>query len=275
MDKLEVCIKQWFGFVVHDLGQFVIIVGTIYLIVNVVMASILKNREIQKQKIGAKQLMREVLFSIVTVCIFSGMGWLVHFGPLRPFTLLYTDLDVYSFGVAGLEWAYLVFSLSLAILLHDAYFYWVHRTMHHPAIYRYVHRLHHRSVTPCPTTAYAFAPGEAVLNALFLPLLLFVIPMHPITIGLFTMVMIARNTLAHTGIEVFPAGFVSGPFGWSTTVTHHDLHHLHGVGNYGFYFTWWDRLMGTERVDYETRFRQTTEMGVPFVERVEEEVETA
>ena len=39
-----------------------------------------------------------------------------------------------------------------------------------------------------------------------------------------------------------------------TTVTHHDMHHESARGNYGFYFTWWDRWMGTEHKDYETRF---------------------
>jgi sterol desaturase/sphingolipid hydroxylase (fatty acid hydroxylase superfamily) len=30
-----------------------------------------------------------------------------------------------------------------------------------------------------------------------------------------------------------------------TTVTHHDLHHERAGGNYGFYFTFWDRTCGT------------------------------
>ena len=40
-----------------------------------------------------------------------------------------------------------------------------------------------------------------------------------------------------------------------TTTTHHDLHHSSGRYNYGLYFTWWDRWMGTEHPEYVRRFR--------------------
>lgn len=36
-------------------------------------------------------------------------------------------------------------------------------------------------------------------------------------------------------------------------VTHHDMHHANGNSNFGLYFTWWDRLMGTEHQDYVAR----------------------
>ncbi|MBA3838282.1 MAG: sterol desaturase family protein, partial [Zymomonas sp.] len=36
--------------------------------------------------------------------------------------------------------------------------------------------------------------------------------------------------------------------------THHDLHHTEGRYNFGLYFTWWDRLMGTEHPRYHERF---------------------
>ena len=41
-------------------------------------------------------------------------------------------------------------------------------------------------------------------------------------------------------------------------MTHHELHHEKGGGNFGLYFTWWDRLMGTEHVEYHARFGQVT-----------------
>ena len=42
---------------------------------------------------------------------------------------------------------------------------------------------------------------------------------------------------------------------WWNTTTHHDLHHSAGNYNYGLYFTWWDRMMGTEHPEYKERFR--------------------
>jgi sterol desaturase/sphingolipid hydroxylase (fatty acid hydroxylase superfamily) len=43
-------------------------------------------------------------------------------------------------------------------------------------------------------------------------------------------------------------------FDWITTPTHHDIHHAEAGWNYGLYFTWWDRLMGTEHPGYHARF---------------------
>ena len=43
-------------------------------------------------------------------------------------------------------------------------------------------------------------------------------------------------------------------FGWINASTHHDLHHATARSNYGLYFTWWDRWMGTEHPDYYARF---------------------
>ena len=45
-------------------------------------------------------------------------------------------------------------------------------------------------------------------------------------------------------------------FDWLTTVTHHDLHHSESRWNFGLYFTWWDRWMGTEHPRYKEEFRK-------------------
>jgi sterol desaturase/sphingolipid hydroxylase (fatty acid hydroxylase superfamily) len=39
-----------------------------------------------------------------------------------------------------------------------------------------------------------------------------------------------------------------------TTTNHHDLHHGQAESNFGLYFTWWDRWMGTENPDYHAAF---------------------
>ncbi|WHI53521.1 sterol desaturase family protein [Microbulbifer sp. MLAF003] len=72
-------------------------------------------------------------------------------------------------------------------------------------------------------------------------------------------VMIFRNSMLHTGREFHPRSWVDGPLDNMTTTTHHDLHHQRFQGNYGFYFTWWDRLMGTEFKDYKKVFRQAVD----------------
>lgn len=36
----------------------------------------------------------------------------------------------------------------------------------------------------------------------------------------------------------------------------HNLHHQYFKGNYGLYFLFWDRMMGTIRSDYDERFEE-------------------
>jgi sterol desaturase/sphingolipid hydroxylase (fatty acid hydroxylase superfamily) len=36
------------------------------------------------------------------------------------------------------------------------------------------------------------------------------------------------------------------------------MHHEHAPRNFGLYFTWWDRFMGTEHPEYRTRTKLVT-----------------
>ena len=88
---------------------------------------------------------------------------------------------------------------------------------------------------------------------------LLLVPVPWIAFGLFMLHQIARNVIGHSGYELFPAGKDGKPlFDWMTTVTHHDLHHAQAGWNYGLYFTWWDRWMGTEHPEYLARFAAVT-----------------
>jgi lathosterol oxidase len=59
----------------------------------------------------------------------------------------------------------------------------------------------------------------------------------------------------HLGYELYPCGFSKHWFGrWINTSVNHNLHHKHFSGNYGFYFLFWDRWMGTIREDYDKKF---------------------
>jgi uncharacterized protein (DUF2147 family) len=158
---------------------------------------------------------------------------------------------------AALGWGYFVVSLAGVVILHDAWFYWTHRLIHDPRLFRGWHRLHHRSHNPSPFAAYSFDIGEAAINAAFVLLAAAIIPLSWLAIVLFMTHMIARNVIGHSGYELFPARRNGRPlFGFLTTVTHHDLHHAQAGWNYGLYFTWWDRLMGTEHPLYHEKFAE-------------------
>src|SRR5579872_2057796 len=168
---------------------------------------------------------------------------------MRGIVTIYLDFEQAGIG-------YLAISLVAMILAHDTYFYWVHRLMHLPRLYPYFHRTHHRSVTPTPFAAYAFDIPEALVMAAFMPLWLAFVPMHVLGMFLFMAFMIIRNVMGHAGVELMPRSLADSRwFGWINSTTHHDLHHATFHHNYGLYFTWWDKMMGTEHPAYRERLR--------------------
>jgi Delta7-sterol 5-desaturase len=135
------------------------------------------------------------------------------------------------------------------------------RPLHTRAWFRSVHAVHHRSRQPSPWAAYAFHPIEALINGL---VTLLVVPVHGGVLLLFQLHQIVRNTHGHAAVETLPRGFARHRIGrWFTTTTHHHLHHETAVGHYALWFTFWDRLCGTMRPDYEVRFEATCAVSRP------------
>jgi sterol desaturase/sphingolipid hydroxylase (fatty acid hydroxylase superfamily) len=67
------------------------------------------------------------------------------------------------------------------------------------------------------------------------------------------------NILGHTGYEIYPRWLMKTPLKFFlNTPTHHTMHHEKMRGNYGIYFNFWDRLMGTNHPHYEARFLEVT-----------------
>jgi lathosterol oxidase len=236
----------WPTIFAFDLGRYLIAAGVAAAALYF-LARALADRRIRNVDPTPGQRIAEFSASVRTALVFSIVGFGIHLG------VTYGVLQIYP-HVTDRGWVYFFASLVLAIVAQDAYFYWTHRAMHHPALFRWFHRRHHRSVRPTPWAAYSFDLPEAVVQALFLPLYLAAVPMHGAAIFLFLIHMIVRNVMGHSGYELMPRSLGrSRAWGWLNSVTHHDLHHETFRWNYGLYFTWWDRWMGTEHPEYRSR----------------------
>lgn len=235
-----------------DFLRYFLAAGTAYLVFWIIFFKRWRHRIIQRKLPEAKTMWLEFRYSMSTVLIFALIGFGILSMKNAGYTLIYNDFNEYG----GL---WFVVSLVLMILLHDAWFYWTHRLMHHPKIFRHVHLVHHRSTNPSPWAAYSFHPIEAVIEAGIFVLIVFTIPSHRLALLTFLLYMITRNVLGHLGIEFLPKGFLKNRWlNWHTTTTHHDLHHKHFDHNYGLYFTWWDRWFGTEHPKYRETFGEVT-----------------
>ena len=195
---------------------------------------------INSPKYPKNQRTREILWSFISSTLFGLVGVLMIMAWKRGYTAIYVDWQSYPL------W-YVPISFIAALLLHDTYYYWVHRWLHHPKVYKYVHRVHHESVDTSVWTSFSFHPIESVLQAIIIPLIVLVIPMHAWVLLIHLMIMTATAIINHAGAEIYPSSWKDNRvMKWLIGSTHHDLHHRKFTKNYGLYFTFWDICMGTE-----------------------------
>lgn len=240
-------------------------VGTVFLIVlvrylslSMIYAFILriagvKRRKAAKPDQARRQYMREIMWSSVSSLVFTVLGagcfWLYQ----HNYTRIYIDLDVYP------SW-YFILSIIVVLILYETYYYWLHRWMHLPGVYRIVHKVHHDSIDTSVFTSFSFHPIEALLQFLFIPLVIVLLPLHYLALGTVLMLMTISAIVNHAGAEIFPKGFDRHPVGkWLIGSTHHDLHHREFRNNFGLYFTFWDKLMNTESERFHDRFDENTD----------------
>jgi lathosterol oxidase len=218
-----------------------LIVGVRYLVTSGAFAWATRLRHPGLYVGQGRQMRREVLWSLASAAIYGVPAGIVAWGwQAHGWTRVYTDIEAYPL------W-YVPVSVFAYLLLHDSWFYWTHRWMHQPWLFRAAHAVHHESRPPTAWAAMSFHPWEAVTGAIVIPALVFAIPIHVAGLGLVLTIMTIMGIGNHMGWEMFPRWLVHGRLGkWLITATHHEKHHQAYRGNYGLYFRFWDRLCGTD-----------------------------
>jgi lathosterol oxidase len=154
-------------------------------------------------------------------------------------------------GTDPSNWWYLGVSYVLVLILQDGVFYATHRLFHHPALYAAFHRGHHRSRRPTPWTSFAFDPPEAMVQALFLVGIVMLVPLHLFTLLAVLSTMTVWAIMNHLDLECLPSKFPHHLLGrWVIGPAHHSLHHRRASVHFGLYFTFWDRVFGTQDTGY-------------------------
>lgn len=224
--------------------RYIIIAGGAFLIFYKLFPRHVARLKIQKRQAKKADFLREAGYSLLSSLVFAVIATLVLYTSFVHHTLVYHHLHGYP-----LWW--IPVSAVLALVVHDTYFYWMHRLLHHKRLYRHTHLAHHKSINPSPLASYSFHLLEAVAEGGIILVVSMVLPMHPLSMMLFIVSGFVINVYGHLGYELMPRGFRhSFLFGILNTSVHHNLHHSRFKGNYGLYFRIWDRLMGTEHPDY-------------------------
>jgi len=197
-------------------------------------------RKINQRDYKPGQFKKEIKYSLISSLIFAVAGTATVILWQKGETKVYTNIDL-------LGWRYLPASLLIYMLLQETYYYWIHRWMHIPAVYKVIHKVHHDSRIASPFTAFSFHPLEASLQAIFLPVLLMMIPVHYFVIIFLLVIMTFSSVINHLDIEIYPKKSFRSWAKWIIGASHHARHHKYFKCNYGLYFTFWDRLIKTEK----------------------------
>jgi len=186
--------------------------------------------------------------------------------------------------------------MGLYMLIHDAFFYWCHRTFHvvRP-LYDRLHAMHHEY--SYAMHVYIVGHAEIIENFLQvgLPWLAWTrIAGHnwlywlaPLSFVLFSTLIGHSGYRSNPWLMLFhpfaaPIAIVSGPM--MLTVGDHQMHHSHRRVNFGLFWRAWDKYMGsyakctTRAHDYEFWCKWAAAVqaaGTPEVEVAEKSVEAA
>ncbi|KAJ6598910.1 fatty acid hydroxylase [Mycena vulgaris] len=149
----------------------------------------------------------------------------------RGHSQLYDGADTYGY-------LYLFASAPFFLLFTDYCIYWVHRWLHIPIFYKFLHKPHHKWIIPTPWASHAFHPIDGYLQSVPYHLFIFIFPLHRMLyLGMFVFVnfwsIFIHDSDMITGHPL--ENIINGP-------AHHTLHHLYFTVNYGQYFTWADRV---------------------------------
>ena len=195
-----------------------------------------KTRFLRKKPLKNKQLLKEIYWSGLSGIIFAATGIFIYYLYTKGYASIY--LEISKFPI----W-YIPISVFIFLFAQDTYYYWLHRWMHLPNVYKYFHLVHHKSVHTSVLTSFSFHPLETIAQAVFLPVALLFLPLHLYALLTVLLIMTISATINHAGVEIYPSGKISK---WIIGATHHDFHHRTFNYNYGLYFTFWDKVMKTE-----------------------------
>jgi len=154
---------------------------------------------------------------------------------LIPYTIttIYTPPgeELYSMSPILPSFFKLTRDLFLCIMAREVLFYYVHRGLHHPIIYQYIHKTHH--LFPCPvtwTSQYAHPVEHLLANVMPVMLPLILLKSHQVTAWAFTGTATLEAVIDHSGYDFFGGAARA-----------HDRYHERSRDDYGTLgiLDWW------------------------------------
>ncbi|KJE96882.1 C-4 methylsterol oxidase [Capsaspora owczarzaki ATCC 30864] len=140
-------------------------------------------------------------------------------------------------------WYILAAQVFACLVIEDTWHYFMHRLLHHKAIYKYIHKVHHTFAAPFGMVAEYAHPAETLILGVgfFLGVLIFC--NHLILNWAWVTLRLIETIEVHSGYDIWTPLHLLPFYGGAKF---HDFHHMNFTGNYASTFTFWDKLFGTD-----------------------------
>lgn len=197
-------------------------------------------RRIQPGRDGMRRLREDVMASLKALAV---SAVLLSAG-------LFAQLQGWTMAPLAHSWWSVPLMFGVVVILFDAWFYWGHRLLHHPAFYRF-HALHHKAVAPTAWSNDCSTTVDTLIEHGFYLIVWFVLPVPAAAVIALRIFDQVTGMIGHSGYEYFASRSSRAPFPMICT-TYHDLHHSQFRYNFGNFFSFWDRWLGTVHPDYDS-----------------------
>lgn len=110
------------------------------------------------------QIRQEIRSSLSAVPVINILTLPWFLAEVRGKSLLYQD-------VADYGWSWLLVSSVFYMAFNDFAIYWIHRLEHHPSVYKYIHKPHHKWIGKSLTHSHTLTHAHLELHKQHVPIL--------------------------------------------------------------------------------------------------------
>lgn len=170
---ITVFLHRFFGLAMYLIGSF-IMYHTVY-----------DKRLLQHPRYLPNQIQQEIKQGLSAMPVMAILTAPLFLAEVRGWSKLYNFCREAPFP--GYNWL----QYPLFICFTDSGIYWIHRGLHLPLVYRWLHKPHHKWVVPTPFASYAFHPLDGWSQSLPYHIFPFLFPLQKVAyLGLFIFVTV-------------------------------------------------------------------------------------
>lgn len=187
---------------------------------------------IDNRSLKSKQIETEIARSMISILMFGIITIITAF--LVNHSILHVSWTC--------KWWKLPMEIIALFLWNEIHFYMCHRLLHTKWLYKHVHYLHHKSVTPTSYSTYSFHYIEALLLGSVMTTALMFYSFSVVSLLMLPLISIVLNMLGHYNFDFFPGRPLRSLLSFTRR---HSYHHSKNKGNYGFFLPYFDLLFST------------------------------